>query len=60
MPRLADLLRLPPYQAYSYSYPHKTAYRPIEPPRPLSQLWADERRDALFLYLHVPFCSYRC
>lgn len=60
MPRLADLLRLPPYQAYSYSYPHKTAYRPIEPPRPLSQLWAGERRDALFLYLHVPFCSYRC
>ena len=58
--RLADLLRLPPYQAYSYSYPHKSAYRPLAPARPLSALWADERRDALFLYLHVPFCSYRC
>lgn len=59
-PALADLLRLPPYQAYSYSYPHKTAYRPLQPARALSQLWAGERRDALFLYLHVPFCSYRC
>lgn len=59
-PGLADLLNLPPYQAYSYSYPHKTAYRPIEPAQPLSQLWAGERRDALFLYLHIPFCSYRC
>ncbi|KAB8198501.1 coproporphyrinogen III oxidase family protein [Lysobacter maris] len=59
-PPLADLLRLPPYQAYSYSYPHKTAYRPLEPARPLSAIWAGERRDALFLYLHIPFCSYRC
>lgn len=59
-PRLSDLLRLPPYQAYSYSYPHKTAYRPLQPAQPLSEVWAGERRDALFLYLHIPFCSYRC
>lgn len=49
-----------PYVAYAYSYPHKTAYRPLEPPRPLQEVWADERRDALFLYLHVPFCEMRC
>jgi oxygen-independent coproporphyrinogen III oxidase len=49
-----------PYQGYAYAYPHKTAYRPFEAPRPLRQLWADERRDALFLYLHVPFCEFRC
>ncbi|MBO9766835.1 MULTISPECIES: STM4012 family radical SAM protein [Xanthomonas] len=60
LPSLADLLRLPPYQAYSYSYPHKTSYRPLQPAVPLSQVWADERRQALFLYLHIPFCSYRC
>ncbi|WP_363796908.1 STM4012 family radical SAM protein [Lysobacter firmicutimachus] len=59
-PTLADLLQLPPYQAYSYSYPHKTAYRPLQPALPLRELWAGERREALFLYLHVPFCSYRC
>jgi coproporphyrinogen III oxidase-like Fe-S oxidoreductase len=48
------------YQAYVYAYPHKTAYRPLDPPRPLGPLWAGERRDALFLYLHVPFCEQRC
>ncbi|MGO1072728.1 STM4012 family radical SAM protein [Lysobacter sp. CA199] len=58
--RLSELLRLPPYQAYSYSYPHKTAYRPLQPAQSLADLWAAERRDALFLYLHIPFCSYRC
>ncbi|MDQ3367652.1 MAG: STM4012 family radical SAM protein [Myxococcota bacterium] len=48
------------YQAYVYAYPHKTAYRPIEPALPLGPLWAHERRDALFLYVHVPFCEQRC
>lgn len=48
------------YQAYVYAYPHKTAYRPIAPALPLGPLWAGERRDALFLYVHVPFCEQRC
>jgi oxygen-independent coproporphyrinogen-3 oxidase len=48
------------YQSYIYAYPHKTAYRRIEPALPLGPLWAGERRDALFLYLHVPFCEQRC
>lgn len=48
------------YDAYVYAYPHKTAYRPIVPPISLAELWADERRDALFLYVHVPFCEQRC
>src|SRR5947207_1720316 len=54
------LLDMSPYLAYSYSYPHKTAYRPLEPPLPLCELWAKERREALFLYLHIPFCEMRC
>jgi oxygen-independent coproporphyrinogen-3 oxidase len=49
-----------PYRAYVYAYPHKTAYRPLTPPRPLRAAWAGEPRDALFLYLHVPFCTMRC
>ncbi len=48
-----------PYLAYTYSYPHKTAYRAFAP-RPLAEVWQGEKRDALFLYLHVPFCASRC
>ncbi|MUN35949.1 STM4012 family radical SAM protein [Actinomadura litoris] len=48
------------YEAYVYAYPHKTAYRELEPPRPLREVWADEDLDALFLYMHIPFCEMRC
>jgi oxygen-independent coproporphyrinogen-3 oxidase len=59
-PSLAEMLRDSPYLGYSYAYPHKTAYRPFAAPLSLSDLWASENRDALFLYLHVPFCEMRC
>lgn len=55
-----DLLHGPAFQGYAYAYPHKTAYRRLEPAVGLSEAWAGERREALFLYLHVPFCEYRC
>jgi oxygen-independent coproporphyrinogen-3 oxidase len=48
------------YEGYTYSYPHKTAYRPFDEPVPLDELWSDEDKSALFLYLHVPFCEMRC
>jgi len=58
---LDDALASSRFQSYVYAYPHKTAYRAIEPALPLGPLWADEpRRDALFLYTHVPFCEHRC
>ncbi|MGW1770465.1 STM4012 family radical SAM protein [Streptomyces sp. NPDC002104] len=48
------------YESYVYAYPHKTAYRPL-PERPeLRGLWAEQPKDALSLYLHVPFCEVRC
>lgn len=48
------------YQAYAYAYPHKMAYRPFDSPLPLSEVWAEQNRDALFLYVHIPFCEMRC
>ncbi|MGY4741711.1 STM4012 family radical SAM protein [Streptomyces sp. ATMOS53] len=53
-------VRTSPYQHYVYAYPHKTAYREL-PDRPLLRdLWAAEPKDALSLYLHIPFCEVRC
>ncbi|MFD1812500.1 STM4012 family radical SAM protein [Rhodococcus gannanensis] len=49
-----------PYQNYVYAYPHKTAYRPLDPRPTLTDLWAGEPQDALSLYLHIPFCEVRC
>jgi oxygen-independent coproporphyrinogen-3 oxidase len=52
--------RTSPYQSYVYAYPHKTAYRRL-PDRPaLRDLWSAEPKDALSLYLHIPFCEVRC
>lgn len=48
------------FQGYAYGYPHKMAYRALSPAVPLRQAWAEEPKDALFLYAHVPFCSVRC
>ncbi|MFH8484434.1 STM4012 family radical SAM protein [Streptomyces longisporoflavus] len=59
-PQLLDRTATRPYQSYVYAYPHKTAYRPL-PDRPrLHDLWAAEPKDALSLYLHIPFCEVRC
>ncbi len=56
---LLDQLRGDPYVGYAYSYPHKTAYRAIEP-RTLGEVWEHESRSALSLYIHIPFCEMRC
>lgn len=48
------------YAGYAYAYPHKTAYAPLDPVRKLPEIWADDPKTGLFLYLHVPFCEMRC
>ncbi|MBD0346108.1 MAG: STM4012 family radical SAM protein [Coleofasciculus sp. Co-bin14] len=59
-PSLQQMLQASPYQHYVYSYPHKTAYRSLNPPVPLETLWSKQNRKALFLYIHIPFCEMRC
>ncbi|MFJ3981715.1 STM4012 family radical SAM protein [Streptomyces fungicidicus] len=49
-----------PYRSYVYAYPHKTAYRRLADRPRLDALWAGEAKDALSLYLHIPFCEVRC
>lgn len=48
-----------PYKQYMYSYPHKTAYRPLSGVR--LKDYAQELAGAGHgMYLHVPFCQARC
>ena len=60
MNSLKQLIQKSPYQGYAYSYPHKLAYRPFEPGIDLQKAWEQEKKDACFLYLHIPFCEMRC
>ena len=54
--RAIDASELP---CYVYSYPSKRAYRPVEPARSLADVWRNARGE-LNLYVHIPFCGYRC
>lgn len=60
MSTLAHRLQVDGYDGYTYSYPHKTAYRPLAPPVCLGQAWREEDTSRLFLYIHLPFCEMRC
>ncbi|GAA3268092.1 STM4012 family radical SAM protein [Dactylosporangium vinaceum] len=48
------------YQGYLYAYPHKTAYRKLDPRPRLDAVWAGEDTANLLLYVHVPYCEMRC
>lgn len=41
------------------SYPHKTAYYHFAKPQDVHQIWEDESKEHLSLYLHIPFCTQR-
>jgi len=58
--RLPTTLETPRFDGYTYSYPHKHAYRPLQTPLRLRDVWADEPKNALFLYVHIPYCGQRC
>ena len=48
-----------PYMQYMYSYPHKTAYRPLQGVS-LREYAPLLRGGGHSLYLHVPFCQAKC
>jgi oxygen-independent coproporphyrinogen-3 oxidase len=58
--RLRHLLEENAYPGYVYGYPHKKAYRALAAPRQLAEVWAEEPRQQLFCYVHIPFCNQRC
>jgi len=57
--RLHEAIARHELPVYVYSYPSKRAYRPLDPALSLQRIWANTR-GALNLYVHVPFCGYRC
>jgi oxygen-independent coproporphyrinogen-3 oxidase len=57
--RLTEAIALSELPNYVYSYPSKRAYRPVDPPITLAEAWAGHR-GPLNLYIHIPFCGYRC
>jgi oxygen-independent coproporphyrinogen-3 oxidase len=60
LPSILQNFQNSPYTSYTYAYPHKTAYRHFSEPIPLADLWRQEDRQSVFLYMHVPFCEMRC
>lgn len=52
---------IPPYV---YTYPPRSAYRPLERWRSIPNIWEEDHlvssSDNLNLYIHVPFCRYKC
>lgn len=48
-----------PYVQYMYSYPHKTAYRPL-PALSLGEYFPCLDGLGHGLYLHIPFCQTKC
>ena len=57
--RLRQAIAASELPCYVYSYPSKRAYRPFDPPLPLSAAWRGAA-GPLNLYIHIPFCAYRC
>jgi oxygen-independent coproporphyrinogen-3 oxidase len=57
--RLAQAIAACELPKYVYGYPSKRAYRAMDPPWTLARAW-EGANGPLNLYVHVPFCGYRC
>jgi oxygen-independent coproporphyrinogen-3 oxidase len=57
--RLQQAIAASELPCYVYSYPSKRAYRPFDPPVTIAEAWGGAA-GPLNLYIHIPFCAYRC
>jgi len=52
---------IPPFV---YSYPTRSSYRKLDSKITIKNIWHDDEQNSpnndLNLYLHIPFCSYKC
>ncbi|WP_034641537.1 coproporphyrinogen-III oxidase family protein, partial [Desulfovibrio inopinatus] len=52
---------IPPYL---YCYPPRSSYRELKSPLTWDEIWEEDKKnsltDELNLYIHVPFCRYKC
>jgi oxygen-independent coproporphyrinogen-3 oxidase len=45
--------------SYIYGYPSKRTYKKFDAPINLSEVWSNQSGN-LNLYIHIPFCNYKC
>lgn len=56
---LRDAISNDELKAYVYSYPSKRSYKDLDNIK-LGDVWADNDSGPVSLYIHIPFCRYRC
>lgn len=56
---LAEAIATSELPVYVYSYPSKRAYRPLDARHDLRNTWVGHS-GPVNLYVHIPFCGYRC
>ena len=61
---MAELIRAGAIPPFVYCYPTRSAYRELDPAWTVDRIWDEDRLHSLTnelnLYLHVPFCRYKC
>ena len=60
---LAQMVEDDTIPPFVYTYPPRSAYVPVERPATTEHVWASPEAgssDDLNVYIHVPFCDYRC
>lgn len=62
--QLTDYIRQGVIPPYNYSYPSRSTYRPLDDSWTVEDVWNRDlslyQVPELNLYLHVPFCRYKC